>query len=74
MTTYNVSIPNEKSSFFKEFLDLIGAKYTEENNDVSDFVLSEKQKSILTEQNDISVDDCIDAEEFYNILKKKYEL
>ncbi len=74
MTIYNVSIPNEKSSFFKEFLDIIGAKYTEENNEVSEFVLSEKQKTILLEQNDVSIDDCVDAEEFYNVLKNKYEL
>jgi hypothetical protein len=27
MTTYNVSIPDSKNSFFLELLDLLGAKY-----------------------------------------------
>lgn len=70
MVTYNVSIPNDKSSFFKEFLELIGAKYTEE----TDFVLSDEQKQILREQNEVSIEDCIDSEDFYKLLNEKYEL
>ena len=43
MTTYNVSIPDNKDSFFREFLELIGAKY-EKKQDT--FELSDEQKMI----------------------------
>lgn len=70
MVTYNVSIPNDKTSFFKEFLEIIGAKYTEDTG----FVLSEEQKQILREQNEVSIEDCVDAEDFYKQLTEKHEL
>lgn len=44
MTTYNVSIPDNKNSFFLELLELIGAKYErKEENDV----ISEETKKML---------------------------
>jgi hypothetical protein len=46
MTTYNVSIPDDKNSFFLEFLELIGAQYKKENED--SFELSDEQKKNLT--------------------------
>lgn len=43
MITYHVTIPNNKNSFFLEFLKLIGAEYQEEAN----FELTEEQKKLL---------------------------
>ncbi|SEF96283.1 Putative addiction module component [Halpernia humi] len=39
MISYSVQIPDEKQSFFQEFLDVIGADYKKENS------VSEKEKS-----------------------------
>ncbi|MHC5310552.1 hypothetical protein ACYSNM_10895 [Myroides sp. LJL116] len=72
MTTYNVSIPESKNAFFLEFLELIGAQYKKEEE--INFQLTEEQKQILQQQENISLDQCIDAEEFYKELKNKYEL
>lgn len=72
MTTYNVSIPDGKNSFFLEFLELIGAQYKKE--DEIDFQLTDEQKKILLDQENISLDDCKDADDFYKEMKKKYDL
>lgn len=72
MISFNVSVPDNKSSFFKEFLEMIGAKYTE--NTTVDFELSEEQKKHLLKQNKVSFDQCIDAEKSYVELKEKYGL
>ena len=72
MTTYNVSIPDGKNSFFLEFLELIGAQYKKE--DEIDFELTQEQKQILLQQENISLDQCMDAEDFYKEMKKKYDL
>lgn len=47
MTTYNVSIPENKNAFFLEILEFIGARYEKENDD--SFELSDEQKKILDE-------------------------
>jgi hypothetical protein len=44
-----------------------------ENGELS-FTLSDEQKKILTDQDNISLDECTDAEDFYKELKGKYEL
>lgn len=44
-----------------------------ENKEVA-FKLSEKQKAHLLKQNQVSIEECKDAEEIYFQLKKKYEL
>lgn len=44
-----------------------------ENKELT-FTLSEEQKKQLLEQNDVPIDQCIDAEEVYQQLKQKYEL
>lgn len=72
MTTYNVSVPDNKKAFFLEFLELIGAQYEKESDLV--FELSDEQKKILLEQENISLNECSDAEDFYKELKNKYEL
>ena len=72
MTTYNVSIPDSKNAFFLEFLELIGAEYNKE--DEMDFQLTEEQQQILLEQGNISVDECIAANDFFQEMKNKYDL
>lgn len=72
MVTYNVSIPENKQSFFQEFLDMIGAQYKKEEE--IDFQLTDQQKQVLLEQENISLDDCMDADDFLKEMKKKYEL
>ncbi|MGB6093946.1 MAG: hypothetical protein WBF83_09320 [Moheibacter sp.] len=72
MIFYNVSIPESKESFFQEFLELIGAQYKKE--DEIDFLLTDEQKKVLLDQENISLDDCKDADDFYEEMKKKYDL
>lgn len=72
MTTFNVSIPDNKTSFFQEFLDMIGAQY--EKTDDNGFVLSEEQKKILDSQDDVPLSEYQDDDEFLDELKKEYGL
>lgn len=72
MTTYNVSIPDSKNAFFLEFLELIGAEYNKE--DEIDFQLTEEQQQILVEQDNIAIDQCTDANSFFQEMKNKYDL
>jgi hypothetical protein len=44
-----------------------------ENNELT-FTLSEEQKAHLLKQNDVPLDQCMDAEEVYQQVKQKYEL
>jgi hypothetical protein len=44
-----------------------------ENKDLT-FTLSEEQKKHLLKQNDVPLGQCIDADDVYQQLKKKYEL
>ena len=44
-----------------------------ENRELA-FTLSNEQKKILTDQDNVSLEDCTDAEDFYKELKQKYEL
>jgi hypothetical protein len=44
-----------------------------ENKELT-FTLSEEQKKQLLKQNDVPLDQCIDAEDVYQQLKQKYEL
>lgn len=72
MISYNVSIPENKELFFQEFLEMIGAQYKKEEE--IDFELTQEQKQILLQQENISLDQCINAEDFYKEMKKKYDL
>lgn len=69
MTTYNVSIPDTKDSFFREFLELIGAKY-EKKQDT--FELSDEQKEVLDNQDNFLLSDYEDNDSFVAELKKEY--
>lgn len=72
MTTFSVSIPDNKTSFFLEFLELIGAQYKKEKEDV--FELSEKQKKILDNQENTPLSEYEDNDKFVAELKKEYGL
>ncbi|WP_447951800.1 hypothetical protein [Chryseobacterium koreense] len=72
MTAFNVSIPDNKISFFQEFLDMIGARY--EKTEDYDFVLSDEQKKILDSQEDLPLSEYQDSDEFLEELKKEYGL
>lgn len=71
MTTFNVTIPNDKTSFFLEFLELIGGKF---ERDLDGFELSEEQKEFLLKQNKVPIEDCVSLEKSIEKLKLKYEL
>ncbi|MFC0343964.1 hypothetical protein [Epilithonimonas hispanica] len=71
MISYNVTIPDEKQSFFQEFLEIIGADYEKKQND---FQLSSEQKKILDERLKSDKKDFVPAREALNKLRQKYEL
>lgn len=45
MEIYSVSVPENKATFFLEFLELLGAKYRKESED--SFEINEEQKKKL---------------------------
>lgn len=71
MATFNVSVPEDKTSFFLEVLELIGATY---ETGEGEFQLTEEQKGFLLRQNDVPVEECIPALDLYESLKGKYGL
>ena len=71
MTTFNVSIPDNKISLFQDFLEMIGANYERKQDD---FQLSEQQKKLLDERLNSDKKDFIPAREALNKLRQKYEL
>lgn len=71
MISYNVSIPEEKQSFFQEFLEIIGADYEKKQDD---FQLSNVQKKVLDERLKSEKKDFVPAREALNKLRQKYEL
>lgn len=71
MTTFKVSVPEDKTSFFLEVLELIGATYESKENV---FKLTEEQKRFLMSQNDVSLEDCKSADFVFEDLKEKYGL
>lgn len=71
MTTFKVSVPEDKTSFFLEVLELIGATYESKENV---FKLTEEQKQFLMSQNDVSLEDCKPADLVFEDLKEKYGL
>lgn len=64
MISYNVTIPDEKQSFFQEFLEIIGADYEKKQND---FQLSSEQKKILDERLKSDKKDFVPAREALKI-------
>jgi len=71
MTTFKVSVPEDKTSFFLEVLELIGATYESKENE---FELTEEQKQFLLSQNNIPLENCQSANLVFEELKIKYGL
>lgn len=69
MVNFNVSVSEQKASFLKEFLNMIGVEYIEINRD---FELSEEQKAFLDSQDDIDWKQCTNHEDFIKELKSEY--
>lgn len=71
MTTFNVTVPENKISFFKEFLKSIGAKYYESQNE---YDLSDEMITILEERLNDDKSEYISEEESLRLLKEKHGL
>lgn len=71
MTTYKVSVPEDKTSFFLEVLELIGATY--ESKEQS-FKLTEEQQQFLLSQNDVPLDRCKSSDAVFEEVKERYGL
>ncbi|NLN33127.1 MAG: hypothetical protein GX159_05985 [Flavobacteriaceae bacterium] len=69
MKTFSVKIPDDKTSFFLEFLELIGGSFEKQ-----EFELTSEQKEFLLRQNKVPLDECISAQESYERLKTKHGL
>lgn len=67
MTTFKVSVPEDKTSFFLE----IGATYEAKDGA---FQLTEEQKRFLLAQNEVPIEECTPAMAVYEDLKAKYGL
>jgi len=72
MVSYKVNVPDNKQSFFQEFLDLIGAEY--EKNQNADFELSDVQKETLNERLKSEENEFVSARESLEKLRKTYGL
>lgn len=71
MTTFKVSVPEDKTSFFLEVLELIGATYESKENG---FKLTKEQEQFLISQNNVSLEDCKSPDFVFENLKEKYDL
>lgn len=71
MTTFKVSVPEDKTSLFFEVMDLLGVLYEPEE---TDFTLSQEQKQFLSSQDNIEPGACSSAFGIVEELKKKYGL
>jgi len=69
MKTISVKIPDDKTSFFLEFLEIIGRSF-----DKQEFELTSEQKEFLLRQNKVPSDECISVQESYERLKIKHGL
>lgn len=71
MVSYNVSIPENKQSFFQEFLEMIGADYEKKSDD---FKLTKEQKKILDQRLKQDKKSFVPAKEALNQVRQKYGL
>lgn len=69
MTTFNVTIPNDKTSLFLEFLELIGGKF---EIDEQDFELSEEVKKMLDQRLKTNRSEYVSAREALDSLRQKH--
>ncbi len=71
MTTFQVSVPESKISSFREFMEAIGAEYSEFT---SGFELTEEQKKLLDKIDDIPPSEYTPANVFLQQIRREYEL
>lgn len=72
MTTFRVKIPDNKKSFFLEFLKLLGVQY--EEGESLDFELTDEQKKILDQQQGLEISQYEDNDAFLEDLKREHGL
>jgi hypothetical protein len=66
MTVFKVNIPENQIDSFKEFLNKIGGEYQLDN-----FTLSDNQKTILDEMDNLPLSDYTDVNSFLVELKSE---
>ncbi|EPH12047.1 hypothetical protein HMPREF9713_01323 [Myroides odoratimimus CCUG 12700] len=71
MINYHVIIPNDKKAVFQEFLEIIGADYSEQINDLN---LTLEQQDILEQRLAEPSESYISLDKALNELYKKYDL
>ncbi len=72
MVSYKVNVPENKQSFFQEFMEMIGAEY--EKNQNADFELSDAQKETLDQRLKSEENEFVSARESLEKLRKTYGL
>lgn len=72
MISYKVNVPENKQSFFQEFLEMIGAEY--EKNQSQEFELSDAQIKTLDERLNSDKEEFVSAREGLEKLRKTYGL
>lgn len=72
MVSYKVNVPENKQSFFQEFLEMIGAEY--EKNQSQEFELSDAHIKTLDERLESDKNEFVSARESLEKLRKTYGL
>lgn len=67
MKTFSVKIPDDKTSFFREFLELIGGSF-----DKQEFELTAEMKQVLDERLKTDKSEYLPARESIDKIKSKY--
>lgn len=72
MVSYKVNVPENKQSFFQEFLEMIGAEY--EKNHSQELELSDEQIKTLDNRLESDKNEFVSARESLEKLRKTYGL
>lgn len=72
MVSYKVNVPENKQSFFQEFMEMIGAKY--EKNHSQELELSDEQIKTLDNRLESDKNEFVSARESLEKLRKTYGL
>lgn len=71
MISYHVIIPNDKQAVFQEFLEIIGAEYSEQ---IDDLTLTLEQQGILEQRLAEPTENYVPLNDALKQLYKKYDL
>ncbi|KUF43397.1 hypothetical protein HX052_17085 [Myroides marinus] len=71
MISYHVIIPNDKQAVFQEFLEIIGAEYSEQ---IDDLTLTLEQQGILEQRLAEPTESYVPLNDALKQLYKKYDL